>query len=1138
MGGSGHRHEELPPTPPLPAGIVSRPQLSFGMKTQTALFTAKATLLGLLFSLSGCSGSDSEAAKAANGPMYIESCSLGCGNAQGGTSINCSLVNISQNSEITVLFSQAVKLSSVNSSSFRIVNLNNGTVPDGVFTISPANPRLLVFRPSLTFSGSGIPEFGFDPNETYQISIQGSLGTGTGPFIESVAGKVNSTILDCTVQTVAPPIDPVPGSPTVTAYYTSTLAEGTDAVEYGGELNLPVGGQLLSEATDIPLKSKIVLIIDDVMNKSTVANQLTGQSSTITVMRESDSGDPIVQAGRWDVTVDYENLLRTLAVFTPSPDDNFLSAGGDPMNPLRHTLTYNNQLQDVVGNAVSNPGSLEFTAVVTAFAEQVLTEDFTSVTREDLDASGAEWGGGLLTHGTGGGAGRLGPLLLTAGDVLTLNTDSQVFPIPAAPLYPGQLPSILSNEEPLNDPGDPDLYDPNNPSDWPTVTIDTPGQGFEFSEVQIQPGAVLILEGSQPGRIFARGNMVHNGILDLSGETAEAHRSNSGSTKEFNLQSGVATRYGGTGGAAGPNGGAGGDGASRIDVTGLPASMENAGGIIWPVGGPAPFFDGEAGFGVGGAADQGTSDATGGIGGVRWPDVLPQDNFSMSAAFGTAVVSDMGLGENCRVAQVAGPGSGGSHALPGQPGVPMSPFLPTLPADGDNTPDETSGGDNTFLDLEAPGSDANVDNKRNLEFWFSHLNGGSGGGGGGTSLYGSENHLYEGTTNCNGAGNWALNGFFDHSAAAGGGGGGALMLVAGRKLTVGGTIDCSGGGGGSSNGENSSPIECTENGSALEPNPNCGGFAAPGGGGSGGAVRMQADEVSVLASASITVEGGLGGTGAGGSTGGDASPGLVRIEHNSFTNQADEAEIYAPQILPIVANTSDIFNSPFKSAAILSIGDWRPPATMANGFPEYPVFRPEAYSGSQSCWIAAEETAGASGLLFVEDAGMGNTDPELFGWNMDISFLCPDNVTRLFPYRGLPPNDAGDNYDEAYFNSVVLPDLLGGLDFETYLGTTLNHDESVPSLGTYVAVRFQGVQSSASASSLCSLDLQGPLVTPGSLTPFVGRPEYLNEFDTKPNLVRFAVVFDESLKEYDDMEFNLTRRILGVTNLWIRVQPD
>ena len=364
------------------------------------------------------------------------------------------------------------------------------------------------------------------------------------------------------------------------------------------------------------------------------------------------------------------------------------------------------------------------------------------------------------------------------------------------------------------------------------------------------------------------------------------------------------------------------------------------------------------------------------------------------------------------------------------------------------------------------------------------------------------------------------------------------MLVAGRRLSLGGTIDCSGGSGGSSNGENSSPIECTQTGSASGPNPDCGGFAAPGGGGSGGSVRLQADEISILASASIIVEGGLGGTGAGGSTGGDASPGLVRIEHNDFLNQADEAAVFALQILPIVANTSDIFNSPFKSAAILSVGDWRPPADMATGFTEYPVFRPEAYSGSQSCWIAAEATPGASSLSFVEDAGMGNTDPELFGWNMDISFMCPDNVVRLFPYRGLPPADSTDNYDEAYFNSVVLPDLLGGIDFETFLGTTLNHDESVPSLGSYVAVRFQGVQASVGSGSLCGLDLESPAVVPGSLTPFVGRPEYLNEFDTKPNLVRFAVVFDESLKGYDDMDSNLTLRIEGVTNLWIRVQPE
>ncbi len=1116
------------------------------MKTQTAQFTAQAILLGLLFALTGCSGSESAEDKASNGPMYIESCSLGCGNAAGNTNVNCSLVNISRNSEITVLFSQPVKLSSVNSSSFRIVNLNNGTVPDGVFTVSSSNSRLLVFRPSLTFTGAGIPEFGFEQNETYQISIQGALGSGPGPFIQSLGGKMNSTILDCTVQTVAPPIDPVPGAPSVTAYVTSTFNATTGAVEYGGAESLPIGGTLLDGSTDVPLKSKIVLVIDDVMNKSTIANQLTGVSATMSMVRANTTGDPRDQDGRWDVTVDYDNLLRTLAVFTPTsgstdpetglPDQNFLTAGNDAMNPLDHTFTITNQLQDVVGNALSNAGALTFTTLVASFPEQTLTEDFTTNLNEDLAASGAAWGSGLLTNGTGGGSGRLGPLRLTGGESLTLSTDSQNFPIALTSQFSGQLVSILSNEEPLNVTGDPDLYDPNNPSDWPTVTIDTNGQGFEFSKVQIDPGAILILEGAEPGRIFARGNLVHNGVLNLSGETPEAHRSNSGSTKDANEQSGVATRYGGTGGEAGPNGGAGGSGATRLDVSGLHSSMENAGGIVWPAGGPAPFTDGEPGYGVGGAADQGTLDATGGIGGVHWPSVLPTELFHQNAGFGNVELSDMGFAENCRVAQAAGPGSGGSHALVGGVGVAVSAFVAIWPGVNLNTAPETPGGDNLSLSLEAPGSAINVLNKRNLEFWRQNLNGGSGGGGGGTSLFGSQNHDYSGVTGCTGPNNWGLNGFWDHSAAAGGGGGGGVMLVAGRKLTVGGTIDCSGGSGGSSNGENSSPTECTQNGSTEFPNPNCGGFAAPGGGGAGGAIRLQGAEVELQGTAIVTVAGGLGGTGGSGSTGGAGGPGLVRIEHNSFTNQSDEADAYAPQILPVIADVSDPFNSPFKSAAILSVGAWRPPADTGTGFTEYPIYRPEAYSGSQSCWMAAVATPGSSSLEFVEDAA-SNTDPELFGWNMDIRFMCPDGNIRLFPYRGVPPNDATDNYDEAYFNAVVGPDLLSGLDFETYLGTTLNHDESDPSLGSYIAVRFQGVQATVGAGNLCSLDLEGPDVESGSLTPFVGRPEYLNEFDNSPNLIRFAVVFDESLKAYDLMDFNLTLRILGVTNLRIRVQP-
>ena len=51
----------------------------------------------------------------------------------------------------------------------------------------------------------------------------------------------------------------------------------------------------------------------------------------------------------------------------------------------------------------------------------------------DTFISSAEVGAGDLHIGHSGGSGRLGAIRVRAGATLTLNTDSQVFPIPGQP---------------------------------------------------------------------------------------------------------------------------------------------------------------------------------------------------------------------------------------------------------------------------------------------------------------------------------------------------------------------------------------------------------------------------------------------------------------------------------------------------------------------------------------------------------------------------------------------------------------------------------------------------------------------------------------------------------------------------------
>lgn len=1037
---------------------------------------------------------------AAPASMFIQSCSLGCSAGSAGTSIFCAQTNISPNSEFLIEFSDPIDFPTVTANTFQVVNIANGTTAPGTFSLHPTDAAKMIFRPSLTFDGAGNPQFGLEANATYRLRIPGTNLGGAGPFIRSTSGALNSSEMDCTLATANPILDPVPGAPTMTAFVTDTLDGMTGDVTFDPVTHDPVGGVPLDGATDIETEARIVLIFDDIMNPATIANLLTGQSSTMSVFIDPDGDlnttvDQILQSGSWAVDVDQGSLLRTTAIFTPD-GGQFPDGGTNGASPRLVVLTVTNQLLDLASNALTNPGVSSFSTVLQATQEYLLVETFTDNSNEDAATSGAQWGGNRLTFGKGGGSGRLGELHVRAGETLILDTDSQTFPLP------GQANSIMSNLEPGTD------YDPLDRNTWPTVTIDQHGQGFEFSRLEIEPGARLVLMGSRPGRVFARGELINEGVIDLSGDTPEPHVSNTGGDQVNNtLADSQASAPGGPGGVGGPSAGAGGDGADRMDMTGATIPlMINIGGIFYP----GAVNDGQPGLGVGGLPNN-----TGGQGGVHYPPTLPR-HFSPTggALYGDAELSDMTpLGSyECRIAMVAGTGSGGSHALMGTEGVALSPVTPANPGLIPNQPPPTPGGDNTSLDLEAPGSPASVFNKRNLEFWRKHLRGGAGGGGGGTSVYGSRHNTASGP-NCDQVG--GLFPFFDHSAAGGGGGGGAVMAAAGRQLVNRGVINCRGGDGGSADVVGSSILDCTQSGQIIGFAPDCGGMAAPGGGGAGGAVRLQAPVIEIAQlPGRIDVTGGLGGQGAGLSFGGDGSPGLVRLEYTGFADQAADASMFGPSVAPSLPNDV-VFNTPFTSAAILSIGEWGEQR-----------FRPESFSGAQSCWMQPDTGGTFFGLEFVDDVAGAPDDLSRFGWNMDIIYNVPGHGRRVFPYRGIPPVDPNDRYDETLFPAAA----LGGMDFETYFGTTLNHDEPTLAQGSYVVVRFQGARGPVGSPDFCGLGADD--LVPDSMTPFVSHPALLNGFEATPNLMRFSVVFDAQLANYDPV---VTARVVGVSNFRARV---
>ncbi|MFT7667658.1 MAG: hypothetical protein ACI8X5_000337 [Planctomycetota bacterium] len=1113
------------------------------MQTPTALQAGKAALIGLLLSLAGCSESGSDST---SGTMFIQSCSLGCANSNGGGQIGCSLVNISQNTEVTIQFSAPVDISSVNPGSFRLVNLANGSVPTGVFTLDPLDSSRLLFRPSLTFTGAGTPEYGFEPNQTYEISILGEGQDGAGPFIRSSSGKSNQTRMTCQVQTTEVLIDAVPGNPTVTAYVTDALTPNlaNGFVTFDSD-NLPVGGELLStNPVEMQTNSRVVLIFHDLMIKATIASQLTGLSSTIGVFID-DNGTLTAQDGAWSVDVDFDDLKRTVAIFTPNAGSNggeFPTSGGDPMNPRLIQVNISALPLDLVGNGLDNPSMDEFTIVGATFTEELLSEDFSDTLNEDLFASGGAWGSGQLTYGNGGGTGRLGPLGLLAGEELTLDTDSQIFPIPTSANYSGQLESLLTNEQPdlAYMPGDVGTYDPLDRDTWPTITSTGFGHAFEFSSVVIVNNSKLILTGSQPGRIFARGQLVNAGVIDLTGGTPAPHTSNSGSAAESsagdaNNDAGWDTVDGGLGGPAGPAAGAGGQGSDRIDmVNAVLDVMVNIGGVVYETGHAPAVLDGRDGGGIGGLPD-----GTGGVGGSHYPTSLPMAFLLSDPIFGNAVFSPLGVDEDdfCRIGMVAGPGSGGSHSFPGAIGIPKSEemLVSAFPGGTSNTPGDTAGGDNSSNDYESPSGAFSPDNQRNLDFWRKQLRGGSGGGGGGTHAFGTKLNGSSGVgadgvlntvDDCT-DGNQAILPFWDHSAAGGGGGGGAVMLTAGSNLVISGQVDCVGGGGGSASAIGASVVDCTASGQLPDVPSNCVDFASPGGGGAGGAVLLQGRVVSVSPSTNrLMVTGGIGGVGVGGSIGGDGSPGFVRVEYfENFQSQVTDALAYAPTIAPFMPTAGSgpgEFNEFSQSGGILSIGPW-----------QKRTLRPESYSGSQSCWMAVPATQGAFFAVdFVEDTPGAQDDLARLGWNMDVLYNIPGLGVLNFPYRGVPP--VGDpDYQEADFPTSD----LGGVDFQTFIGMDLNHAEAALSDGSLFSIRFQGVTLVNNGANLCGLNLEGGDVATDSLTAWVDHPSKLNMFNPKPNVIRFAVVFDEQLTQ-PAFAHTVLQRIEGVTNLRVRVQPD
>jgi hypothetical protein len=1173
--------------------LAASPLLASFLAPFTQATLALVAVLAAVLPSGGCSPASSTSTNLPQ-PMHVLSCSLGCTDGTGGALVGCSIINTFRNQEISVLFSADIDLFSVNASSFRVLDIANGTSPPGEFSIDPFNRRRLIFRPALNFDANGNPEFGFGAFTSYQVTIPGEAQGDSPPFVTSTSGRVNQSRLQCTIETSNEILDPVPGPPSVQIFTDVYLGDDVLGDPILALDQLVNGGVLLEEvwAGTASDPATIRFVFDDIMNLASVVNPQTGTSPFIFIQIDDDgdlasSSDRTVQSGTFrepgppvNAFVD-QSTLQTFLVF--EADVPFPSSGFS-VNPRRVTIDIGEAVVDLKNNGVTvaNGGGIQsFIPRQVAFPPFDITEEFTfnapnPDSNEDVLQSGAVWGGGRLVRSNGGGSGRLGALKVKVGEVITLSTDSQVFPIGVnGPI------DVTGNSS-----GSP-LPPNGTPGGFPDQITVTDGV-FEFTSLIVEPGGLLRLEGGNPARIYSNGpvDIASGALVSLTGASPTAQDSMNvlrnlpsdwAAPSTFSLGEVVHHRVGGLGpvnryrslnaGNTGIEPGVAADWELSWAFEGIGIPVSAAGGGDGGKGGDRYTYDPSADFsnmiftlaeapsnavdipGVIEAENAANTPGRDGMGVGRGAlargrggppisaDPYPALNSSVLTTDHDLVfnvlIFDGGDDNRCTVSNIAGVGSGGGYSSSGSSGQANS-FQPSAEwplGDPTNGP-PTLPGLTSDLGL-AMANAANLGYIQRKLNWRPNsstpypgfLRGGAGGGGGANHAIGSTTSGFDGafenpcileTVDLNGL-IWTE--WHDHSGANGGFGGGALQLVSGKSISLNGIIDLRGGNGGSA--MTGLPGEYSQ-------------YALPGGGGSGGALRLQAPDVIISPlPGRIDIRGGSGGTaawsgidlmGESNTFGGDGGAGLVRIEGlDGVKTHID----YAPSILPV--DLMDPLSLEFLSVDTTPFVMGGPPAGW--GFSRH---RPEGISSSTSCWVRPE---GNFYKLNLREDLPGN-DPDDMGWNMTVLWQPPMAADEIeVPFRGVGPDSpfAGSFEDQ----------------FGKDLGPFGPNGEGAP-----IVVRFQGARHSLAldsnnsmlAGDPCNLDLSGAsgYVVPGSVSPWVDHPALLNawaeDFGAEsPNMFRYKIIFDGTVSEDlpgDDPGLTLLLSVNGITDLRVSGDPD
>lgn len=941
----------------------------------------------LLATFTACGSSSDSAAKVAEFGMSV--CSLGCNGSSFSTSTHAA------NQDITFTFNDAVDPATVNFSSISIVDKATGVTPTGSFIVTG---KVVVFQPSLQQTTSGTL-FGFLTGSTYRVQI---LDDASSNAVAATSGRLNQTFITGDITIIAP-VDLVPGNPSL--------------------IEITPDATLVPATRDFP----IVLTFGDLMNTLQMANPETGESAQISVaIVDSAVGSEVPMPGIFSAELNRSSLLTTVT-FTPSvpyPGNN------NGTRSLR--LSLSQQISDLGGNLLENPGSTNFLLPNILPAAGALTEAFTDSSQEDDAGSTAGlWASasGVLDSGLdpvtglhhGGGSGVLGSYVAESG-LQTLDTNG----------------------------------DPSFPSELLGEDVGVLNGFYSFSEVQIPEGSRIEATGANPLRMFSQGRFLVDGVMDFSGASAPTHSGKVFALGEWeNDTIGIVNEsslgrmtdafgdddfalggLGASGDLGAGDGGVGGKawyhlgidfGGGNLYLRGEQNNWQNGvvggfnpdttrfpGGFGGGVGENVDLYAGSNAGGVGGVASVGNpstgsgnlqhtdQDNGSGMGSWNWPPTaneVTDNTFSNGVTitthpteFTSGTPTDFG---NFSIHRSRG-GGGGGYWTDGLRGthfdatstdpLGLDLLVPVIDVN-DNIFEfngDGAGGDRLLWDSRLGGGASLPDadggryviplNTETLDPALGLLLGGSGGGGAGMSEHGSIEDRFGGFANGD-------VGTYRNSPGGGGGaGGGAAQLHAGSTLSINGTLAATGGDGSSSEFMVSVPFADIN---AIDFGPP---GDAGGGGGSGGSILLQGGSLVQAGLDVIDVNGGSGGIGAAGNHGGDGGSGLVRVETATGTETLSTLEGFvtpneAVELTPIgLTGQANVGTIAVSMAG--NVGD----VTSADGT----VFNGNA-SGVRSRWY--EPSAGVQNIVVT-------------GWQVEVEFSTDGGTTpQTLSFSDTAPTD-------------------------------------------------------------------------------------------------------------------------------------